>query len=376
MAIQIQPKHRRPQIPQPAGRVVVGMSGGVDSSVAAALLKEAGFDVIGMTMQIWHRSSAGEAATVSAGCCTIDAVDDARRVARALDVPYYVPNFREPFTVVVDDFAKQYVAGRTPNPCVRCNQLVRFDGLIQKADEVGADYVSTGHYARILFDAGRDEYVLKRARDIAKDQSYVLHTLTQNHLSRLIMPLGDLIKSETRELAHEFGLPVASKPDSQEICFVAGGNYREFLEQVSGVKASPGPIIDRSGTVVGEHPGIHNFTVGQRKGLHLSGPDPSFVIELRPVDNAVVVGRREDALAQTMECEEVHLIGRLESPSFEAGVRIRSHAAEEPATVTVTGDCATVRFIDPVWGATPGQSAVFYDDDRVIGGGTISHTGE
>ena len=253
------------------GRVVVGLSGGVDSSVTAAILQKSGFSVVGMTMQIWHKSSTKSSGAAGAGCCTVDAVDDARRVARVLGIPFYVPNFREPFHVVVDDFARQYAAGRTPNPCVRCNQFVRFDGLLRKADEIEAEYVATGHYAQVEFDQSRSEFVLKKARDVPKDQSYVLHTLQQKHLSRLITPLGSLRKSETRTLASQYNLPVAEKPDSQEICFVAGGDYREFLRQESGIEPTPGPIVDRDNRILGEHDGLQNYTVGQRKGLRLGG---------------------------------------------------------------------------------------------------------
>lgn len=364
-----------PTIKRPRGRVVVGMSGGVDSSVTAAVLKEAGFDVIGITMQIWHRSSAFGEETVSAGCCTVDAVDDARRVARKLDIPYYVPNFRQPFTTVVDDFAREYAAGRTPNPCVRCNQFVRFDGLLSKAEEVEAEYIATGHYARAEFDRDREEFVLKRAMDLTKDQSYVLHTLKQNHLSRLLLPLGDLTKAETRDLARHYDLPVASKPDSQEICFVAGDNYREFLREAAGMDSKPGPIVDREGAVLGEHTGIHNFTVGQRKGLRLAAAEPRFVVELRPADNMVVVGPREAACHRRITCADLHFTGRFDGDRFDAGVRVRSHAPEVPASVSVNHEGAVVDFQEPVWGAAPGQLAVFYDGDRVIGGGTIVSAG-
>jgi tRNA-uridine 2-sulfurtransferase len=364
-----------PDLERAAGAVVVGMSGGVDSSVTATILQAKGFDVIGMTMQIWHRSSRGEAETVSAGCCTVDAVDDARRVARNLGIRYYVPNFREPFSVVIDDFAREYAAGRTPNPCVRCNQYVRFNGLIQKADELSAEYVATGHYARIGFDRSREEFVLRKAVDRAKDQSYVLHTLQQRHLCRMITPLGNLVKSETRLLAEQFGLAVASKPDSQEICFVGSGNYRDFLRDTTKVEARPGPIVDQSGKVLGRHSGIEHYTIGQRKGLGLSGAAPSYVIELRPRENSVVIGTREDASHWSLECQDVSFTGTLDGDRFEAAVRVRSHGIETPASVRATSRGARVEFHEPVWGAAPGQLAVFYDGERVIGGGTITAIG-
>jgi tRNA-specific 2-thiouridylase len=355
------------------GSVLVGMSGGVDSSVTAALLKAAGYDVIGITMQIWHRSTTFENPGAMQGCCTIDAVDDARRVASRLDIPYYVPNFREEFSnAVVDDFAAEYMQGRTPNPCVRCNQFVRFDGLIQRADELGIDFVATGHYARVEWDEPRAEYVLKKAVDPAKDQSYMLHTLKQHHLRRILFPLGGMAKTETRLLAREFQLPVADKPDSQEICFVAGKNYKEFLRHYVGEVERPGPIVDTRGTVVGQHDGIHAFTIGQRKGLGISSPEPRYVLELRPRDNAVVVGDRADALAPALDCSRLSFTGSRPSGTFPASIKIRYRTPDRPGEVQLgAGNCAHVEFVKPVWGVAPGQLAVFYDGDRVIGGGTI-----
>ncbi|HLJ68009.1 MAG TPA: tRNA 2-thiouridine(34) synthase MnmA [Chloroflexota bacterium] len=353
--------------------VLVGMSGGVDSSVAAALLKDQGYDVIGVTMQIWHRSGTFEDAGAMQGCCTVDAVDDARRVASCLGIPYYVPNFRAEFAgAVVDDFAREYLAGRTPNPCVRCNQFVRFDGLLRRADELGIGFVATGHYARVEFDEARGEYVLKKAVDDRKDQSYMLHTLQQAHLARLIFPLGGMTKDETRRQARRYGLPVADKPDSQEICFVAGGSYRDFLRGYAGDIGRPGEVVDRSGAVLGRHDGIHDFTVGQRRGLGIAADRPQYVIELRPAENQVVVGDREDAFGRSFTCSRLSFTGAPPDGAFAAGIKIRYRTPEQSGTVELHHDgSARIELQRPVWGVTPGQLAVFYEGDRVIGGGTI-----
>jgi tRNA-specific 2-thiouridylase len=300
-------------------------------------------------------------------------MDDARRVAARLDIPYYVPNFRTQFSgAVVEDFAHEYMEGRTPNPCVRCNQYVRFDGLLELADQLGIDYVATGHYARIEYDECRDEYALLKAVDPGKDQSYMLHTLKQEHLRRVLFPLGSLTKRDTRELAHQFDLPVADKPDSVEICFVAGKNYKEFLRQYVGDISRPGDIVDVRGTVLGQHDGIHGFTIGQRKGLGVAAADARYVIELRPRENQVVIGDRAEASGIGLTCSRLSFTGRVPGKDFRAGVKVRYRTPERDGTVTLVGDGASVRFDGPVWGIAPGQLAVFYDGDRVLGGGTIN----
>lgn len=352
--------------------MVVAMSGGVDSSLTAALLVQQGYDVIGATMQIWDsdREDADER-----GCCSLTAVGDARRVADKLGIPYYVLNFRDLFQqTVVDYFIAEYAAGRTPNPCIACNRRVKFAGLLQKALALGAEYVATGHYARIGYDEALGRFLLRKGVDHTKDQSYALYHLNQHTLKHFLMPLGGYTKVETRRLAREFGLAVADKPDSQEICFVPDDDYQAFLGEKAPASLKPGDIIDTHGNVVGRHKGLPLYTVGQRKGLGLAAGRPFYVVALDAERNQVVVGDNADVFASGLIAGDLNLIAFDTLPArFSASVKIRYGAREAPAVLTLLGD-GQVRIIfeSPQRAITPGQSAVFYEGDIVLGGGIIN----
>jgi tRNA-specific 2-thiouridylase len=362
-------------------RIVVAMSGGVDSSVAAALLTDAGHEAIGLSMQLYdQRDGSGAASLESDGdirfgtCCTIDDLHDARRVAAAIKIPHYIVNFERQFdTHVVSNFVREYASGRTPIPCVHCNGDLKFATLVERAAGLDSHFVATGHYARVAFDEDRRRHLLKRGADPAKDQSYFLFTLTQEQLSRALFPVGHLTKTAVREYARERQLPVADKPDSHEICFVASGDHADFVARRAPGLATTGLIRDAEGRVLGRHEGVHRFTVGQRKGLRLSSHAPLYVLEIRPQDSAIVVGPREALERATLTASNVNWIA-CDPPASRIGVtaQIRHRHREAPARVhALDGGRAALEFDTPQTAITPGQAVVFYDGDVVVGGGWI-----
>lgn len=353
--------------------VVVAMSGGVDSSLTAALLLHEGYHVIGMTMQIWDNQTVNDDPE-NRGCCSLSAVDDARNVANKLGIPYYVVNFRDYFQeTVVDYFVKEYAKGRTPNPCIACNRYVKFEALLRKALEIGADYVATGHYARIEQDSQTGRYVLRKGLDEKKDQSYVLYHLNQHSLAHFLMPLGTYTKDKTRALAREYGLSVADKPESQEICFVPNDDYHAFLEEKNPKSLRPGNFVDVEGNILGKHQGLPLYTVGQRKGLGIAAGHPLYVVELRPDKNEVVLGCNDDVFATSLIANDLNFIAFDELNSQRSVLaKIRYNAKESPAVIEPVGNGKVqVRFVQKQRAITPGQSVVFYEGDQVLGGGII-----
>ena len=354
--------------------MLVGMSGGVDSSVAAALLVQEGYEVIGVTLNVWPEREGLPLVERENGCCALGAVEDARRVADVLGIPYYVLNFRELFQQrVIANFVGEYLRGRTPNPCVRCNQFVKFDALLHRARALGADYVATGHYGRVEWDEGRGRWVLRKAVDRKKDQSYVLYVMSQDRLARALMPVGHLTKEETRRIAADLGLPVAHKPESQEICFVPGRSYGDYLATVAPESLRPGPIVDRAGRVLGEHRGVAFYTIGQRRGLGIVAGKPLYVVDILADENTVVVGGEEDLYHDECLATDVNFVAveRLDGPMrVRAKVRYRAEEADAVIAPHPSGH-VHVRFDAPQRAVTPGQAIVFYQDDLVIGGGVI-----
>ncbi len=363
--------------------IAVAMSGGVDSSTVAALLHRQGLRVVGLTMQLWNQRRLPEiAGQGTAGrCCSLDDVYDARAVAAHLGIPYYVVNFEERFELqVVKPFIEEYLAGRTPIPCTLCNNFIKFDEFLELAAGVGARRIATGHYARIRKDPETGRYQLLKGIDEWKDQSYFLFGLTQEQLARTLFPLGGYSKAQVRALARQFGLPVAEKGESQEICFVPNGDYAAFIEayfreQGLDPPRARGEIVTREGTVLGEHEGVHRFTVGQRKGLGVAVGEPLYVIATEPASRRVVVGRANELLRERLEALEVNWvsIAGLEAPR-RAEVRIRHKHIAAPATLYPTGEPTRVEvvFDEPQRAVTPGQAAVFYEGEVVLGGGWIA----
>jgi tRNA-specific 2-thiouridylase len=351
-------------------KVVIGMSGGVDSSVAAYLLKEKGYEVIGIMMKLSPDNPDYE--ENESGCCSISAANDARRVADVLNIPFYVMNFKDVFkTNVIDNFIDEYMEGRTPNPCIVCNKIIKFEEFLRKAKGLGADYIATGHYAKVEKTEGR--YLLKKSDDDKKDQTYALYTLTQEQLSHTLMPCGDYTKPEIREIAEKIGLEVYRKKDSQEICFIPDNDHGAYIVKYSGRKIKPGNFIDKQGKVLGIHKGIVYYTIGQRKGLGIALGKPIFVIDINPLTNQVILGDEEDIFKTTLIAKDLNFImfDKIES-DLRVTAKIRYSAKPQLATlIPLENNRMKVVFDDKQRAITKGQSVVFYLENSVVGGGII-----
>ncbi|MBI5963546.1 MAG: tRNA 2-thiouridine(34) synthase MnmA [Chloroflexi bacterium] len=349
-------------------KVVVAMSGGVDSSVAAALLKQQGYDVTGMMLRLWSEPGKEE----SNRCCTPDAMAQARRVAGILDIPFYVIDAKEVFReTVVQYFLDGYARGETPNPCLLCNRQIRWTFLLNRALALGAEFMATGHYVRIKEEGGKQ--ILLRAIDHSKDQSYVLHVLKQDQLAHALFPVGEFPKPEIRRIAADFGLPTASRADSQDLCFLAGEDYRNFLQRNAPEMLKPGEIVTTDGKSIGKHDGLANYTIGQRKGLNVASPVPLYVITKHASQNTLIVGTLDElGFAELTACDVNWTLGAAPSEPFRAQVKIRYTAREAEALVSpLEGDQVSVKFDAPVRDVTAGQAAVFYQDEVMLGGGII-----
>lgn len=348
-------------------KVLIGMSGGVDSAVAAALLKRQGYGVTGVTLKLWDGDS-------DSGCCSLADAEDARKVAQRLDIPFYVLNFKDMFReTVVDPFVRSYLKGETPNPCLACNDAIKFSGMLEKAKAIGMDFVATGHYARLRRDPDTGRSLLMKAVDTKKDQSYVLYNLSQEQLAITLFPLGDMEKSDVRKLARELGFTVSDKPDSQDICFVGEGHYADFIRTYAGVESAPGNFIDSAGHILGRHRGLIHYTVGQRKHLGASFGKRMVVIAKSAGQNTITVGDEQDSLATEVWVRRANWIFWETPPTvFRAKVRTRYHGEEAEATMETFPEAKVhILFDNPQRALTPGQAAVFYEGDIVLGGGIL-----
>lgn len=346
-------------------RVLLGMSGGVDSSVSALLLKQQGYDVIGITLELYNGGS----------CCNINTYIDAKAVCKNIGIPHITYNLKKEFKEkVIDNFIDEYSNQKTPNPCIECNKYMKFGLMYEKAKELGCEYIATGHYAKMEYSKKYGRYVLKKANNIKKDQSYVLYNLPKELLGKVVFPLGSFSsKDEVREIAKENNLKVASKPDSEDICFIPDGDYAKFLEENSSLKSKEGNIVLKDGKVVGKHKGLYKYTIGQRRGLGVSYKAPLFVTGFNAKKNELIVGEKEEGLRKEMLVKDINLLLVDDiKTQMKVNVKIRYSANETPATISMLDDnTIKVVFDDPIKGVTPGQSAVFYVDDIVVGGGKI-----
>lgn len=349
-------------------RILVAMSGGVDSATTAAILKDQGHEVIGVTMQLWDY---GEA---EGGCCSADEVCDARKVAYDLGIPHYVVNYMEEFReYIVSDFVNKYENGKTPIPCILCNQFMKFDFLLNRALELGADFLATGHYARIFNDGDNKGLSLAKGIDENKDQSYFLFTLKDKHLNRLMFPLGDKTKPEVRQIANELGVKVANKSESMGVCFITGSSYKEFLEPYTRKGKEKGDIVDTDGNYLGEHNGIMNYTIGQRRGLGIAAGKPMYVVRVDAQNNLIVLGEEKDLHYKSLKADNVSWVNQPEEDRIRVNAKIRYRHDGDPATVELDSENkAEIHFDKPQRAITPGQAIVFYNGERLLGGGWIS----